>query len=166
MLWVDQDHWLSLCTLGVCIVNAHWCRNSDGFLTTFTFGIRVNCCLHNLDKFDSWIYWCKQYKSIYPFDFLLAEAFVALWTHQICNKSSAKSKVSRHREVIACCGQIVLKLTKLFFLSGCRQQSVNWGNLINYWSMIWGQFEDLLIDSVVHLDLVRNRLQAQLILLQ
>ena len=25
----------------VCIVNVHWCRNSDEFLTTFTFGIRI-----------------------------------------------------------------------------------------------------------------------------
>ena len=26
--------------LGLCIVNVLWCRNSDGFLTVFTFGIR------------------------------------------------------------------------------------------------------------------------------
>ena len=31
---------LVLCNLGLCIVNVHWYRNSDRFLTIFTFGIR------------------------------------------------------------------------------------------------------------------------------
>ena len=51
MFWVDQEvqpsplmhwlpHWLVLCTLGLCIVNVHWCRNNDIFLTSCIFGIR------------------------------------------------------------------------------------------------------------------------------
>ena len=33
-------HWLVLCYLGLCIVNTHFCRNTDGLLTVFTFEIR------------------------------------------------------------------------------------------------------------------------------
>ena len=32
-----QCHWLMLWTLGLCIVNMHWCRNSDELLTIFVF---------------------------------------------------------------------------------------------------------------------------------
>ena len=40
-------HWLKLCTLGQYIVNVHWCRNSDGFLT---FGIQFK----RLDGMSQW----------------------------------------------------------------------------------------------------------------
>ena len=51
MLWVDQrcshlpfhwlHHWFMLCTLGLCIVNGHWWKNYNRFLTIFTFVIRT-----------------------------------------------------------------------------------------------------------------------------
>ena len=34
-------HWRMLCTLDLYIVNAHWCRNGEEFLTLFTFWIYV-----------------------------------------------------------------------------------------------------------------------------
>ena len=41
MLWIDQEEQPSpFYVAGLCIVNVHWWRNSDGFLTIFTFGIR------------------------------------------------------------------------------------------------------------------------------
>ena len=33
-------HWLMKCSLCPYIVNVYWCRNSDRFLTIFTFGIQ------------------------------------------------------------------------------------------------------------------------------
>ena len=49
-LWTTRNHttpqlgwqfhyWLMLCALSLSIVNVHWYRNSDGFLTIFTFWI-------------------------------------------------------------------------------------------------------------------------------
>ena len=32
---------LLLCTLDLCVVKVHWCRNSDRFLTIVTFGIHI-----------------------------------------------------------------------------------------------------------------------------
>ena len=45
-------HWLTPCTLGLCIVTLHWCRNS-GFLTIFTSAKRIRVDTGKINRIEN-----------------------------------------------------------------------------------------------------------------
>ena len=64
MLWIDQEvqpfpfvcwlhHWLMLCPLGLVIVNVHWRRNSDRFLTIFILAMCTKMAMYSVPWFKS-----------------------------------------------------------------------------------------------------------------
>ena len=55
-------HWLVLCTFGLCIVNVHWCRSSEGFFLYLLSGYE---CGHIVKVWNqvTWCYPCEYFWS-------------------------------------------------------------------------------------------------------